>query len=98
MSVCIHESECGKCMKDASPYGYCVTPCCHYVSYPYGTNRKIKLFYYVNGDKVTAQNFGDGTDVTDALHKAMDWCKENCEERGLMEYYYKGYRIRGEQF
>lgn len=98
MSVCIHESECGKCMKDASPYGYCVTPCCHYVDYPYGTNRKIKLFYYVNGDKVTAQNFGDGTNVTDALHKAMDWCKENCEERGLMEYYYNGNRIRAEQF
>lgn len=98
MSVCIHESLCGHCMKGNSPYLFCTTPCCHYVPYPYGNGLRIKLYYYVNGDKVTAYNFGDGTNVTDALHKAMDWCKENCEERGLMEYYYKGYRIRAEQF
>lgn len=98
MSVCVHESESGQCLKGASPYGTCVTPCCHYINYPYGTYRKIKLYYYINGDKVTAKNFGDGTNVTEALHQSIDWCKENCEERGLFEYYYNGYRIHAEQF
>ena len=58
---------------------------------------RLRLFYYNNNSKVILNTFGDGTNVTEALHEAMKWCEENCEERGIMTYYYNGNRIHAEQ-
>jgi bisphosphoglycerate-independent phosphoglycerate mutase (AlkP superfamily) len=59
--------------------------------------RRIRLYYKNGNSKVYLHTFGDGTNVTDALHESMEWCKANCEERGVMEYYYNGHKILAEQ-
>ena len=58
---------------------------------------KLRLYYYNGNQKVIIKTFGDGTNVTAALHEAMDWCVQNCEEKGLMEYYYNGNKVWCEQ-
>lgn len=58
---------------------------------------KFRLYYYNGNKKVILKTFGDGTNVTAALHEAMEWCEQYCEEKGVMEYYYNENRIHGEQ-
>ena len=60
--------------------------------------RRIRLYYKNGNSKVYCSPiFGDGTNVTDALHESMEWCKANCEERGIMEYYCNGHKVLAEQ-
>jgi hypothetical protein len=60
--------------------------------------RRIRLYYKIGNSKVYfSPTFGDGTNVTDALHESMEWCKANCEDRGIMDYYYDGHKVWAEQ-
>lgn len=60
--------------------------------------RRIRLYYKSENSKVyLSPTFGDGTNVTEALHESMEWCKANCEEKCVMEYYYNGHKVWAEQ-
>lgn len=59
---------------------------------------KLWLYFYEGKKKVYVKTCGDGTNATDALHEAMEWCKANCEEKGVDEFYLMGNRIYGEYY
>ena len=55
--------------------------------------KKLRLYFYEGKKKVYVKTFGDGTDATAALDEAREWCKENCEDKGIMDYYLMGNKI-----
>lgn len=60
--------------------------------------KRIKIYYNNGNSRIyIGTTFGDGTNVTEALHEAMEWCKANCEDRGIMDYYYDGHHVWLEQ-
>lgn len=58
---------------------------------------RVRLYYWNGKQKVIIKTFGDGTNVSAALHESRLWCIENCKEKGIMEYYYNGNRVWCEQ-
>jgi hypothetical protein len=55
--------------------------------------RKLRAYYNVGVSKCYIKTFGDGTDITKALDEARAWCEENCEDKGVMDYYYENEKI-----
>ena len=45
------------------------------------------------GGREIIKTFGDGNDCRIATEEARQWLEENCEDRGIFEYYYEGKRV-----
>ena len=53
----------------------------------------FKLYYYDDDDSKVYVKTCVTQDYTSAIDESLAWCRENCEERGVMDFYYNGHKI-----
>ena len=54
----------------------------------------LKLYYYDDNDNKVYVKTCDAYDsYKSVLDASLAWCRENCEERGVMDFYYNGHKM-----